>query len=149
MSSIERNLAERGNASAATLLRITLGLMYLTHSVVLKLFTYGLAGTAGYFASIGLPAGLAYVVFAAEAVGGALILANVATGWVSLALVPILGGALWAHAGNGWVFSNAGGGWEYPLFLIVVSFVVALLGDGKYALGNVLRSRNLQLGAYA
>jgi hypothetical protein len=24
------------------------------------------------------------------------------------------------------VFSNAGGGWEYPLFLIVVSVVVAL-----------------------
>jgi putative oxidoreductase len=38
----------------------------------------------------------------------------------------VLAGALWAHAGNGWVFSNAGGGWEYPLFLIAVSVVVAL-----------------------
>jgi putative oxidoreductase len=126
MSSLETTLAERGNTSAATLLRISLGVMYLTHSVVLKLFTYGLAGTAGYFASIGLPSGLAYVVFAAEAVGGVLLLANVATGWVALALVPILGGALWAHSGNGWVFSNAGGGWEYPLFLVIVSVVVAL-----------------------
>lgn len=114
------------NVAASGLLRISLGVMYLTHSVVLKLFTYGLAGTAGYFASIGLPPSLAYAVFAAEAVGGALLLANVATGWVSVALIPILGGALWAHAGNGWVFSNAGGGWEYPLFLIVVSVVVAL-----------------------
>lgn len=114
------------NSSAAALLRVSLGVMYLTHSVLLKLFTYGLAGTAGYFASIGLPAGLAYVVFAAEAVAGVLLLANVATAWVALALVPVLGGALWAHAGNGWVFSNAGGGWEYPLFLIVVSVVVAL-----------------------
>jgi putative oxidoreductase len=126
MSSLETTLAERGNASAATLLRVALGVMFLTHSIVLKLFTFGLAGTAGYFASIGLPAGLAYVVFAAEAVGGALLLANVATGWVALALVPILGGAFWVHSGNGWVFSNAGGGWEYPLFLIVVSVVVAL-----------------------
>lgn len=126
MSSLEATLAERGNSSAATLLRSALGVMYLTHSVVLKLFTYGLAGTAGYFASIGLPADLAYVVFAAEAVGGVLLLANVRTGWVSLALVPILAGALWAHSGNGWVFSNAGGGWEYPLFLIMVSVVVAL-----------------------
>ncbi len=114
------------NLAASALLRISLGVMYLTHSVVLKLFTYGLAGTAGYFASIGLPSSLAYVVFAAEAVGGVLLLANVATGWVSVALIPILGGALWAHAGNGWVFSNAGGGWEYPLFLIVVSVAVAL-----------------------
>jgi putative oxidoreductase len=93
---------------------------------VLKAFTYGLAGTAGYFESIGLPGALAYVVFAAEAIGGVLLIANVATGWVSLALIPILAGAFWAHAGNGWVFSNANGGWEYPLFLIVVSVVVAL-----------------------
>lgn len=119
-------LIAKGNDAAAALLRVSLGVMYLTHSVVLKLFTYGLAGTAGYFASIGLPEGLAYVVFAAEAVGGALLLANVATGWVSLALIPVLGGALWAHAGNGWVFSNEGGGWEYPLFLIAVSLAVAL-----------------------
>lgn len=121
------------NAAASGLLRLSLGVMYLTHSLVLKLFTYGLAGTAGYFASIGLPPSLAYAVFAAEAVGGALLLANVATGWVSVALIPILGGALWAHAGNGWVFSNAGGGWEYPLFLIAVSVVVALQAFGARA----------------
>jgi putative oxidoreductase len=115
-----------GGALSSGLLRVSLGVMYLTHSVVLKLFTFGLAGTAGYFASIGLPSGLAYVVFAAEALGGLLLLANVATGWVSLALIPVLAGAFWVHAGNGWVFSNAGGGWEYPLFLIVISIVVAL-----------------------
>jgi putative oxidoreductase len=116
----------RGAHAANTLLRVTLGVMFLTHSLVLKLFTFGLAGTAGYFESIGLPGGLAYLVFAAEAVGGVLLLANVATGWVSLALVPILVGALWVHSGNGWVFSGKGGGWEYPLFLIIVSVAVAL-----------------------
>jgi putative oxidoreductase len=119
-------LIAKGGGAAAVLLRVSLGVMFLAHSVVLKLFTFGLAGTAGYFASIGLPAGLAYVVFAAEAVGGALLILNVATGWVSLALIPVLAGAFWVHAGNGWVFSAAGGGWEYPLFLIVVSAVVAL-----------------------
>ena len=119
-------LIEKGDATGAALLRVTLGVMFLAHSVVLKLFTFGLAGTAGYFASIGLPGSLAYVVFAAEAVGGALLLANVATAWVSLALIPVLAGALWVHAGNGWVFSATGGGWEYPLFLILVSVVVSL-----------------------
>ncbi len=119
-------LIEKGNEAASTLLRVSLGVMYLAHSFVLKLFTFGLAGTAGYFASIGLPSSLAYVVFAAEAVGGILLLANIATGWVSLALIPVLAGAFWVHAGNGWVFSNAGGGWEFPLFLIVISVVVAL-----------------------
>jgi putative oxidoreductase len=119
-------LVEKGGAVSAALLRISLGVMFVAHSVVLKWFTYGLAGTAGYFEAIGLPGALAYVVFAAEAAGGVLLIANVATGWVSLALIPILAGALWAHAGNGWVFSNANGGWEYPLFLIVVAAVVAL-----------------------
>ena len=126
MSSLEKVLAERGNSAATSLLRISLGVMYLTHSIVLKVFTFGFAGTAGYFASLGLPAATAYGVIAAEAIGGALLLANVATGWVSLALLPVLAGALWVHSGNGWVFSASGGGWEYPLFLIVVSVVVAL-----------------------
>ncbi len=125
-SLIEKISAERAGASGNAILRVTLGVMFLAHSVVLKLFTFGLAGTAGYFASIGLPGSLAYVVFAAEAIGGALLLANVATAWVSLALIPVLAGAFWVHAGNGWVFSAAGGGWEYPLFLIVVSVVVSL-----------------------
>ena len=109
-----------------TLLRVALGIMFLAHSVVLKYFTFTLAGTAQYFASIGLPASLAYVVFAAEAVGGVLLVLGLYTRWVALALVPVLLGALWVHAGNGWVFSAANGGWEYPLFLIVISVVVAL-----------------------
>ena len=112
---------------AQLLLRVSLGVMYVTHSVVLKGLVYGLPGTAQYFESIGLPGVLAYVVFGAEAVGGVLLIAGTATRAVSLALVPILAGALWAHAGNGWVFSNEGGGWEYPLFLIVASLVLALL----------------------
>jgi len=120
------SILDKGSAAAATLLRITLGVMYLTHSIVLKVFTFGFAGTAGYFASLGLPSVTAYVVIAAEVVGGILLLANVRTGWVSLGLLPVLFGALWVHSGNGWVFSANGGGWEYPLFLIVVSVAVAL-----------------------
>lgn len=144
---IERSAgSERASGAAKALLRVSLGVMYLTHSVVLKLFTFGLAGTAGYFASLGLPPASAYLVFAAEAVGGVLLLANVATGWVSLALIPVLGGALWVHAGNGWVFSNAGGGWEYPLFLIVVSVVVALQA---FAARAVATTREPALGKLA
>jgi putative oxidoreductase len=119
-------VVSNGNAAAAAILRITLGVMYFTHSIVLKVFTFGFAGTAGYFESLGLPAATAYAVIAAEAAGGILLLANVRAGWVALGLVPVLLGALWVHAGNGWVFSAAGGGWEYPLFLIIVSIVVAL-----------------------
>jgi putative oxidoreductase len=112
--------------AGAALLRVALGIMFIAHSVVLKYFTFTLAGTAQYFVSIGLPAFLAYVVFALEAVGGVLLVLGIRTRWVALGLVPVLIGAIWVHAGNGWVFNAPNGGWEYPLFLIVISAVVAL-----------------------
>jgi putative oxidoreductase len=119
----------------AALLRVSLGLMYLAHSIVLKLMTFGLAGTAGYFQSIGLPGWLAYVTFAAEAVGGAMLVLGIQARWVALALTPaLLGAIIWAHAGNGWVFNAPGGGWEYPLYLIVLSAAQFLVGDGVLAL---------------
>ena len=127
----------------ATLLRISLGLMFLAHSIVLKLGVFTLAGTAGYFESLGLPAFSAYLVFAAEAVGGLMLLLGIQTRWVALGLIPVLAGALWAHSGNGWVFSNEGGGWEYPLFLIVLAAVHALIGDGALALSRSLDPRRL------
>lgn len=119
---------QRFNSSRAAgdLLRIGLGVMYITHSVLLKVASYGFDGTAQYFESIGLPAPLAYATIVAEALGGVLLIVGYKARATALALIPILIGALWAHAGNGWVFSNEGGGWEYPLFLIVVSVAVAL-----------------------
>lgn len=134
---------------AATLLRVSLGAMFIAHSLVLKYLTFTLPGTAQFFQSLGLPAGLAYVTFWAELVGGALLVAGVGTRWVALALVPILAGATWVHAGNGWVFNAPNGGWEYPVFLMVASFVQALLGDGRYALANRLPALNLRITAQA
>lgn len=119
----------------AALLRISLGLMYLAHSVVLKLLTFGLAGTADYFQSLGLPGWLANLTFAAEAVGGLMLVLGIQARWVALALTPaLLGAIVFAHAGNGWVFTAPGGGWEYPLFLLVLSVVQVLIGDGALAL---------------
>jgi len=121
-------------AYAAFLLRIALGVMYLSHSVVLKYFTFTLDGTAKFFAGIGLWGPLAYVVFAAEVVGGVLLILGVQVRLVALALLPILLGAVWVHAGNGWVFTAPNGGWEYPLYLSLLTIVQVLLGEGAYAL---------------
>jgi putative oxidoreductase len=75
--------------AAVFLLRVSLGVMFLAHSVILKLFTFGLAGTAAFFVGIGLPGALAYVTFAAEVVGGAMLILGVQARWVALALSPI------------------------------------------------------------
>ena len=125
---------DRRIALGIALLRVSLGTMFIAHSIVLKYLTYTLPGTAKFFESIGLPGPLAYLVFAMEAVGGVLLVLGVATRVVSVALIPVLLGALRAHAGNGWVFTSPNGGWEYPLYLAVLTAAQALLGEGAFAL---------------
>lgn len=128
---------------AALVLRLSLGAMFVAHAL-LKYSVFTLPGTAKFFESLGLPGPLAYLTFAAELIGGALILLGLGTRYVSAALIPILIGATWAHAGNGWLFSVPNGGWEYPAFLAAAALAQALLGDGRYALGNVVFNRNPQ-----
>jgi putative oxidoreductase len=115
--------------AATVLLRTTVGVMFVAHAA-LKYFVFTLPGTATFFESLGLPGALGYATFAAELVGGALLIAGIGTRIVALALTPILIGATWAHAGNGWTFSAPNGGWEYPAFLTIATLVTALLGNG-------------------
>ncbi|MVS98430.1 DoxX family membrane protein [Devosia sp. L53-10-65] len=119
---------------AATILRVSMGVLFLAHAG-LKLFVFTPAGTAGYFASLGLPGPLAYLVIAAELLGGIALILGVYSRWVSLALVPILLGSIYVpHGAAGFFFSNEGGGWEFPAFWAVTLVVQALLGDGAFAL---------------
>lgn len=139
---------ERTAQHGALVLRLALGTMFVAHAG-LKYFVFTLPGTVQFFQSLGLPGALAYFTFWAELAGGALILAGFHGRWVSAALIPILLGATWAHAGNGWAFSAPNGGWEYPAFLAAAALAHVLLGDGAFALGNALRAHKLRQEAYA
>lgn len=119
---------------AALLLRVSLGIMLLAHGLLLKVLTFGVAGTVGYFQSIGYPSFVAYLVMFAEIGGGLALILGVWPRAVALALVPLLIGATMQHTGNGWVFSAKGGGWEFPAFWTVVLLVQAMIGDGAHAL---------------
>ncbi|MGZ2745720.1 DoxX family protein [Burkholderia stagnalis] len=119
---------------AATLLRVALGVLYLAH-VAQKVFVFTLPGTAQFFASIGLPAWLAYLTTAVELAGGIALLAGFRVRIVALALLPFMLGATAAHLPNGWSFGSPHGGWEYPAFWAVTLAVQALLGGGAFALG--------------
>lgn len=121
---------------AALLLRVSLGVLFLAH-FGLKFFVFTPAGTAAFFASIGLPGALAYLVMAAELLGGLAIIAGFKTRIVSLALVPVLLGAIFTvHLHAGFFFSNENGGWEFPAFWAIALVVLSLLGDGLYAIGK-------------
>lgn len=118
---------------AALVLRVALGGLALAHGL-LKVFVFTPAGTVGFFESLGLPGVLAYPTIAIEVVGGLALIAGVFTRYVALAMVPILvGSIIFAHWNAGWVFSNEGGGWEYPAFWAIALIVQAMLGDGALA----------------
>ena len=119
---------------AALLLRISIGVLLLAHGLLLKVFTFSIPGTVGYFQSIGYPGVFAYLVIAGEIAGGLALIAGLWTRQIALLMLPILLGATWQHLGNGWLFTAKNGGWEYPAFLVVVSIAVGLLGGGKWAL---------------
>ena len=121
----------------ALLLRVALGVMFIAHSLYLKLAVFTLPGTVKFYESLGLPGIGAHATIAVEAIGGAMLILGVKTRWAAAALVPVVVGATWVHWKNGWLFTNTGGGWEYPLFLVVATVVQGLLGDGAYALRGV------------
>lgn len=118
---------------AALVLRLTLGIMFVAHGLT-KVLVFTPAGTVGFFESIGFPGFLAYPVMAFEVIGGLMLIFGVYTRWVAALAVVQLVVASTVHFGNGWSFSSANGGWEYPIFLSVTAFVVALLGDGIFAI---------------
>lgn len=124
----------RNTPYAALLLRVSLGVLFLAHGLLLKVLTFGIAGTVGYFASIGYPGFFAYLVMLGEIGGGLALILGVWTRTVSILLLPIMIGATLQHIAGGWLFTNQGGGWEFPVFLTVALVVQALLGSGAYAL---------------
>lgn len=129
--SVSRSTADYGIA----LLRIALGAMFLAHGL-LKVLVFTLPGTAAFFASVGFPGFLAYIVAPAEILAGVALLVGYRTRLVAALTVPLLIGAASVHFGNGWIFSAPKGGWEYPVYLIVAAVAQSLLGGGACALDN-------------
>jgi putative oxidoreductase len=119
--------------TGALLLRVSLGVLFLAHAG-LKILVFTPAGTAAFFSKLGLPPELAYLVITAEVLGGLALIAGLWTRVVALALVPIILGTIFTvHGANGFWFSAAGGGWEYPAFWAVALVAQSLIGPGAYA----------------
>lgn len=132
-------------AFGMTITRIALGIVLFAHGYILKVETFTIGGTVGFFESIGLPAIAAYLVIGGEIFGGIALILGAFTrlaAWLSL---PILLSATWMHLGNNWVFSAEGGGWEFPILLVALAVAIGLGGAGKYAIDNLDWMKNLNL----
>ena len=120
------------------LIRAVVGLTLAAHGAQ-KLFGafggHGLAGTAGFFESIGFRPGklLAALAGLGEAGGGALLALGLLTPLaaaliVSTMVVAVVG----VHLDKG--FFAQGGGYEYPLILGAVAAALAFTGAGTLSL---------------
>ena len=125
---IDHRLAPYG----AFVLRLALGVMFIAHAY-LKLVVFTMPGFAGFLGSVGLPTFLAWPIVLAELLGGVALLIGYQARLVAAGLIPILLGALAIHAPNGWLFTAANGGWEYPAFLAAAALAQVLVGDGAWA----------------
>ncbi len=127
-------VVSRTAAYGIAVLRISLGVLFLVHGLT-KLLVFTPAGTVGYFQSLGLPGGLAYVAMTLELLLGVTLTLGIYARWLALLGVPLLLGTIVSvHGANGFGFANAGGGWEYPAFWAVALLALSLLGDGALAL---------------
>lgn len=131
---------------AALVLRLTLGIVFITHGLF-KVLVLTVSDTAAFFMAHGFPGWTAYPVFAAEMLGGAALVAGYCTRVVAIALLPVLLGALSVHWPNGWYYGNPHGGWEYIAVLLAALLVQAGLGDGAFALGAVAPNARTAAGS--
>ena len=121
---------------SALIMRISLGTVLLAHGL-LKLLVFTLPGTIGYFESLGLPPFAAYLTVWGEILGGGALLLGMYARLAALAAIPLLMGTVWVHSANGWLFSSSGGGWEFPLLLVVMAGAVAVQGSGPFSIKSV------------
>lgn len=134
-----------GPSLAALALRLALGLIFVAHGAQ-KLFGwfggYGLEGTGGYRASIGLAPGVLMAAMAgsAEFFGGLALLAGLVLRPAAAVLaVTMLVALIVAHLPNGLFLSNDG--YEFALALLAGTVALALSGAGRYSLDQLLVNR--------
>lgn len=124
------------------IIRLIIGLTFAAHGTQ-KLFGWfgghGIAGTGGWFESIGMKPGKALAITAglAELIGGLLFAGGM---FLWIAALFIIGSMLVAivkvHGANGyWVTQN---GYEYNMALIVIALGVAMIGAGDYSLAALI-----------
>ena len=140
---MENRVATQQNL-ALGFVRMIVGLVFVLHGAQ-KLFVYHYAGVVGAFHQMGIPAPAfsAVLAMAAEFVGGLLLLSGLYT---RLAAIPVAFTMVVAitqvHFHNG--FFAQGGGFEYPLTLLVATIALAIGGGGAFALDNLLVRKKVE-----
>ncbi|MFC3418693.1 DoxX family protein [Salinicoccus hispanicus] len=121
----------------ALILRVVAGLIFLAHGI--EKFQDGIANTAEWFGSIGLPGFLAYGAGGLEVIGGILLILGLGVRIVgALFALLLLGAIITVQFAAGFV-----GGYAYDLALLAIAIYLVLGGSRLYALDQVMfRAKN-------
>jgi putative oxidoreductase len=117
---------------ALLILRIALCAVMLAHGLPK---VTGFSGTAGFFASVGIPLPTVAAAFAAlaETVGAVLILLGIAVDIAGLALaIDMVGAIVFAKLKGGF---TGEGNFQFEFILLAVALALALAGPGRFAVG--------------
>ncbi|MFM1655220.1 DoxX family protein [Brevibacillus sp. B_LB10_24] len=118
------------------LLRVVLGLVFLVHGW--SKFQGGIDKTVGFFAMLGLPGILAYIVAVIELVGGLLMILGLGTRVIGALFALVMLGAIFtAKLSAGFL-----GGYELDLILLAASICLLLAGSTMWACDSLFRRKN-------
>ncbi|WP_394238078.1 DoxX family protein [Niallia oryzisoli] len=112
----------------ALILRVVLGVTFFIHGLVK--FQGGIENTVGWFASIGLPGGLAYAVAIVELVGGLALIIGLGSRVISALLaVLMLGATLKVKLAMGFLGNGQGAGYELDVALLAMAVFIIINGS--------------------
>lgn len=120
-------------------LRVVLGVTMAAHGYNKFFGKGGLAGTAGWFDSMGMKPGMFHARVAAttEMAAGLGLAVGLLTPVTAAGFVALMFTAAWTvHRHNGFFIVKEG--WEYNLVLAVAAVAVAGVGAGRYSLDYLL-----------
>jgi putative oxidoreductase len=120
-------------------LRLVIGLVFVMHGAQ-KLFGVGLAGTAGFLGSMGipLPTVAAAVLIAVELLGGLALILGAGTRYVAAALaVEMLVALLTVHLRAGFFVPD---GMEFVLTLLAGCLTLVAVGAGPWSVDRARRA---------
>ncbi|MGA9494440.1 MAG: DoxX family protein [Terriglobales bacterium] len=141
-----KRLMSTSNDVALTTLRLVLGVIFFAHGAQKMLGWFGGFGfhaTMGFFAHLGMPAPVAFLVICTEFFGGLGLIVGLLTRIAALGIgAEMIGAIFLVHLPNGffmnWTGHQKGEGFEYHLLVIAIAATLLLRGAGAFSLDRVL-----------
>jgi putative oxidoreductase len=151
--SMLRRLFETPDEVALTIIRVTMGGVFLPHGLQKLFGWFGGHGPVATMASFeewfGLPPAVTALVIAAESIGALFLIAGLASRIAAGAIGGVMIGAVvlvtgrWGFFMN-WYSETRGEGFEYHLLILGMVLAIVLRGGGRWSVDRWLAGRILK-----